>query len=154
MQKIPADCLHCVYTTALQTPSGGKFATLNADVIDNFILGWDNGSLGDTRVYVATAGHTWTLSPAGLGVEGFGTSGRNPFGRPPVWNVDLSLFKTFAVGRLRPEFRLEAANVFNHPNWGTAVTGFTANNFTPGSVENATNTPGARRVQLAFRTTF
>jgi hypothetical protein len=59
--------------------------------------------------------------------------------------------------RLMQTRRIEAANVFNHPNWGAPVTGFTAANFmrfTPASVENATNTPGARRVQLAFRTTF
>ena len=30
----------------------GKFAMLDADVIDNFSLGFDEGSLGDTRVYV------------------------------------------------------------------------------------------------------
>ena len=41
----------------------GKFAMLDAEVVDNFNLGFDNGSLGDTRVYVATAGHTWTLGP-------------------------------------------------------------------------------------------
>ena len=31
--------------------------------VDNFILGFDKGSLGDTRIYVGTIGHTWTLSP-------------------------------------------------------------------------------------------
>jgi hypothetical protein len=41
----------------------GKFAMLDAEVIDNFILGWDEGSFGDTRTYVGTIGHTWTLSP-------------------------------------------------------------------------------------------
>ena len=46
-----------------------------------------------------------------------------------MWNVDLSLFKSFQVGRVRPEIRIEAANLFNHPNWGTPVTSFTANNF-------------------------
>jgi carboxypeptidase family protein/TonB-dependent receptor-like protein len=95
--------------------------------------------------------------PTGLGAEGFGTSGRNRFRRPSVWNVDLSLFKAFQVGRLRPEFRIEAANVFNHTNWGAPVTGFTANNFmlfTPGSAESGTNTPGARWVQLGVRLQF
>jgi hypothetical protein len=95
--------------------------------------------------------------PTGLGAAGFGNSGRNGFRRPSVWNVDLSLFKSFQVGRLRPEFRLEAANVFNHTNWGAPVTGFTANNFlrfTPGSAENVTNTPGARRVQIGLRLQF
>jgi hypothetical protein len=41
----------------------GKFSLLDAEVVDNFILGWDAGSFGDTRVYVGSAGHTWTLTP-------------------------------------------------------------------------------------------
>ena len=40
-----------------------KFGMLDAEVVDNFSLGFDEGSLGDTRVYVAHVGHTWTLSP-------------------------------------------------------------------------------------------
>jgi len=67
--------------------------------------------------------------PTGLDVNGFGTSKRNQFRRPNVWNVDMSLFKSFQVGRVRPEIRIEVANVFNHPNWGAPVTSFTANNF-------------------------
>ena len=95
--------------------------------------------------------------PTGINAEGFGNSGRNRFRRPPVWNLDMSLFKTFQVGRVRPEFRVEAVNVLNHTNWGAPVTTFTANNFmrfTPGNAENATNTPGARRIQLALRFQF
>ena len=95
--------------------------------------------------------------PTGVGVEGFGNSGRNLFRRPPVQNLDLSLFKSFPIGRVRPELRIEASNILNHPNWGAPVTGITANNFmlfTPGSVENGTNTPGARRIQLALRVQF
>ena len=42
----------------------GKFSMLDAEVVDNFILGFDAGSLGDTRVYLGTIGHTWTLSPS------------------------------------------------------------------------------------------
>ena len=48
-------------------------------------------------------------------------------------------------------------NVFNHPNWGAPVTGITANNFmlfTPGNAESGTNSPGARRVQVALRVQF
>jgi hypothetical protein len=96
--------------------------------------------------------------PTGVGKEGFGNSGRNLFRRPPVWNLDLSMFKQFRVGeRFRPEFRVEAVNVFNNTNWGAPATGFTSPNFlqfTPGSAENGTNTPGARRVQLGLRVTF
>ncbi len=96
--------------------------------------------------------------PTGLDKNGFGTSKRNQFRRPPVWNLDFSLFKSFKVSeRIRPEFRIEAANIFNHTNWGAPVTGFTANNFlqfTPGSAESGTNTPGARRIQMGLRVTF
>jgi hypothetical protein len=95
--------------------------------------------------------------PTGVGREGFGTSGRNRFRRPGVWNLDLSLFKTFQFGRMRPEIRIEAFNVLNHPNWGAPVTSFTANNFmrfTPSSAESGTNSPGARRVQIGLRMAF
>jgi hypothetical protein len=96
--------------------------------------------------------------PTGIGKEGFGTSRRNQFRRPPVWNLDLSVFKGFMVSeRFKPEFRLEAINVFNHVNWGAPVTTFTANNFlqfTPGSAESGTNTPGARRIQIGLRLVF
>ena len=48
----------------------GKFSMLDAEVVDNFILGFEDGSLGDTRVYVGTIGHTWTLSPT-LVLDGY-----------------------------------------------------------------------------------
>jgi hypothetical protein len=50
--------------------------------------------------------------PTGVGREGFGNSGRNLFRRPPVWNMDLSLFTSFQIGQVRPEVRIEA---FNRP---------------------------------------
>jgi hypothetical protein len=96
--------------------------------------------------------------PAGQTVAGFGSSDRNQFRRPRVWNLDLSLFKSFRITeRIQPEFRVEAVNVFNHVNWGAPVTGFTANNFlqfVPANAESGTNTPGARRIQLGLRVTF
>ena len=67
--------------------------------------------------------------PTGLGAAGFGNSLRNQFRTPPVWNVDLGLFRSFPVGRFRPEIRIEAQNVFNHTNWGRPDTGFTSNTF-------------------------
>jgi hypothetical protein len=100
--------------------------------------------------------------PTGANVAGFGNTGRNFFRRPGIWNVDMSVFKSFEVGRWRPEFRLEMANVFNHTNWGRPVVSYTANNFmqfTPQSTvetdgNNQLNTPGPRRIQVGLRTTF
>ena len=59
--------------------------------------------------------------PTGADVAGFGNTLRNYFRRPSVWNVDMSVFKSFQIGRWRPEFRLEAANVFNHTVWGRPI---------------------------------
>ena len=100
--------------------------------------------------------------PTGANVAGFGNTGRNFFRRPGVWNADLSLFKTFEIGRWRPEFRLEMANAFNHTTWGRPVVSYTANNFmqfTPQSTvvtdgNNQMNTPGPRRIQIGLRTQF
>jgi hypothetical protein len=101
--------------------------------------------------------------PTGLGLDGFGTSKRNEFRRPPAWNVDLSLFKAFPLGRFRPEFRMDFTNVFNHVNWGAPNTTFTAPNFMlyapanasgVGYSDTSSNTPGPRRIQLGFRCAF
>jgi hypothetical protein len=101
--------------------------------------------------------------PTGLGLDGFGTSKRNFFRRPPAWNVDLSLFKAFPVGRFRPEFRMDFTNVFDHVSWGAPNTTFTSPNFLLYAPANASgvgysdvtsNTPGPRRIQLGFRFAF
>jgi TonB dependent receptor/Carboxypeptidase regulatory-like domain len=91
--------------------------------------------------------------PTGIGKEGFGNSGRNRFRFPSEWNLDFSLFKQFSVGeRVKPEFRIEAANVFNNTNWGAPNTDFTSNNFLLFSPSNVRSS--GRRVQLGLRVTF
>jgi hypothetical protein len=104
--------------------------------------------------------------PTGLDYAGFGNTGRTTFRRPAAWNVDLSFFKAFPIGRFRPEFRLEFANIFNHFNWGAPNTSFTSPLFLTYSPSNAStlsgspvgdtssNTPGPRRMQLGFRFQF
>jgi hypothetical protein len=94
--------------------------------------------------------------PSGLDVAGFGNTDRNFFRRPAQWNVDFSIFKAFPVGRFRPEFRLDIANLFNTRNWGAPNTSFTSPLFltySPGSVDT-TATLGYRRMQLGFRVQF
>ena len=101
--------------------------------------------------------------PSGLSVDGFGTTKRTNFRRPPAWNVDLSLFKAFPIGHFRPEFRMDFTNIFNHVNWGAPNTTFTSPNFLLYAPANASgvpysdtssNTPGPRRIQLGFRFDF
>ena len=137
--------------TALNCPScGSVFINVNGDPKNSGAVG-----SGTTTTWYDKSLFS---QPSGTAKEGFGTSARNQFRRPRVWNTDLSLFKQFRIGeRFQPEFRLEAVNVFNHTNWGAPVTGFTAANFlqfTPQNAESGTNSPGSRRVQLGFRLQF
>jgi carboxypeptidase family protein/TonB-dependent receptor-like protein len=90
-------------------------------------------------VQVATAtGTTLTpLSPA--------TLGRNTERSNPVKNVDASLFKTFRLGEnLKLEYRVEAFNVFNHPQQ-TGLPGLDLQNTTAGRFLNYDFVSGGRR---------
>jgi hypothetical protein len=69
----------------------GKLAMLDAEVIDNFSLGFDEGSLGDTRVYVVGLGHTRTLSPTLVLDGNFGANIQNQEVTGPDFGDDLGL---------------------------------------------------------------
>ena len=97
-------------------------------------------------------------------MNGFGTSQRNQFRRPNVWNVDMSLFKSFQIGRVRPEIRIEVSERVQPPELGEPGRDFTANNFLQfipanadsgsGTASGSTNTPGPRLVQIGLRLQF
>jgi hypothetical protein len=92
--------------------------------------------------------------PTGVGREGFGNSLRNQFRTPSVWNVDLGLFRSFPVGRFRPEIRIEAQNVFNHTNWGRPNTTFTSPQFltfAPGAAHQFNTTWGTGTTERVVR---
>ena len=80
----------------------------------------------------------------------WGNSGRNAFRGPSNWNLDFSLFRAFPIGRYRMEFRAEAANVFNHAQWGNPITGLTDPNFM--RIRALARAP--RTVQLGLRFQF
>ena len=61
-------------TARERTRSSGKFSTMQAQVVERLQLGFDGGGVGDTKVYVATVGHTWTLSPTLLLDGNFGSN--------------------------------------------------------------------------------
>jgi len=92
--------------------------------------------------------------PTGLGHDGFGTSRRNQFRTPSVWNVDMGLFRSFPMGRFRPEIRIEAQNVFNHTNWGRPNTTFTSPQFltfAPGAAHQFNTTWGTGTTERVVR---
>ncbi|HWQ35932.1 MAG TPA: TonB-dependent receptor [Blastocatellia bacterium] len=139
---------------------GGTNTALNCPGCGSILINVQGDPSPSGKVGSTTPWYNPSLfsQPTGTAKEGFGTSARNQFRRPRVWNLDLSLFKQFRVKeRFQPEFRLEAVNVFNHTNWGAPVTSFTALNFlqfVPSNAESGTNSPGARRVQIGLRLQF
>ncbi|HJZ82144.1 MAG TPA: TonB-dependent receptor, partial [Pyrinomonadaceae bacterium] len=69
----------------------GKFSTLRANVVDNFDLGFDNGSLGDTKVYVVSVGHTWTISDTLLLDGNFGYNRQDQVVTGPDFGKNIGL---------------------------------------------------------------
>jgi outer membrane receptor protein involved in Fe transport len=99
--------------------------------------------------------------PTGANIAGAGNSRRNQFRMPSVWNVDLGLFRSFPMGRFRPEIRIEANNVFNHTNWGRPNRTFTSPlfmTFAPTAAHETNNIWGTgtteRVVRLGLRLEF
>jgi len=99
--------------------------------------------------------------PTGTGIDGFGTSKRNQFRTPAVWNFDFGLFRSFPVGRFRPEFRVQVTNLFNHTSWGRPVLTYTDPRFmmfNPTAAHQFNTTWGTgtreRQIQLGLRMEF
>jgi len=71
----------------------------------------------------------------------FGSTGRNTMRGPSLWNLDLSLFRTFALTeRLNMEFRAEAFNATNTPKFANPGANVAAMRLNPdGSVQTLNN---------------
>jgi hypothetical protein len=81
----------------------------------------------------------------------YGNAGRNSLFGPGRVNWDISLFKNFVIReQIRFEFRAEAFNVFNHPQFG--LPNQNIGNAQVGSVTSTVGTP--RQLQLGLRFQF
>ena len=92
--------------------------------------------------------------PASPGATGYGNVAQNILAGPGQFNWDISLLKQTRVGGVREsamlEFRAQAFNTFNHPQFGQPNTVVTSSAF--GTI-NTTST-GPRIMQLALRYLF
>jgi len=93
------------------------------------------------------------FTPSRLGY--FGTVGRGTVISPGLATVDLSVFKNFAMGNGKLQFRLETFNLLNRANFGTPnMTAFINGAVNPNAGRiTRTRTPG-RQTQLGIRWTF
>jgi hypothetical protein len=82
----------------------------------------------------------------------FGTTGRDEFRAPPALQMDAQVSRIFPIWEtLNMDFRLEAFNVLNHPNFGTPTTSRASGTF--GQI-GGTNLTSARVFQGAVKFEF
>jgi hypothetical protein len=86
----------------------------------------------------------------------FGNVGRNTLIGPGYASWDAAVFKNFTVRRMKLQFRAEAFNVLNHPNFGLpATTVFDSTLRTPANAGEISTTVGtSRQIQLGMKVTF
>jgi hypothetical protein len=57
----------------------------------------------------------------------YGNAARNPFFGPGYVDFDTALAKTFRIHEgVAFQFRADAYNTFNHPNWGSPASNFSS----------------------------
>jgi hypothetical protein len=91
----------------------------------------------------------------------FGNSGRDIIRGPGVFNLDLSLFRSFAIREhLAMQFRAEAFGFTNTPAFGNPGTTVSNATFTNGVATNLngydtiTSASGERQIRLALKLSF
>jgi hypothetical protein len=136
-----------------------------------------NGSLLDVRPNVVPGVPVYVNDPTAPGGRRInsaafeappsgqeGNLGRNQVRALGAWQQDFALRREFPVHEnLRLQFRVEAFNIYNHPNFGSIQTSLTAPNF--GEATNTLNQQlggisqlyqigGPRSLQLAMKVIF
>jgi Carboxypeptidase regulatory-like domain len=92
------------------------------------------------------------MPPAGT----FGNVARGSFIGPGLWNLDTSLAKKFSVTeQVSMQFRAEAFNVFNHPNFASPnPVVFTGNNYSSSAGAITATSTASRQIQFALKLLF
>jgi hypothetical protein len=102
---------------------------------------------GQTRGCGAGQDPIWTAPAAGT----FGAQPRNSLTNPGVWYFDVGLRKNFPITETHKlQFRVEAFDVLNHPNWGGANGNPNSASF--GFITGKTG--DARTIQVALKYIF
>ncbi len=106
----------------------------------------DSGARSTSRWFNTAAAE---LQPLGT----FGNMGRNVVIGPGIFSVDFSTMKNFhfAEGRY-VQFRFEAFNFLNHPNFGDPNTNFSNNGF--GTITSTRSGISMRQLQFALKLIF
>ena len=116
------------------------------------IVGDPNIQPGNTQHYIsASAFKAVPLNSSGVMIRP-GDLGRNVFSGPGIDSIDMSLFKNFALTeRFKLEFRAEAFNIANHPQYSQPNLDLNNGNF--GSITN-TLFESEREIQFGAKLSF
>ncbi len=110
------------------------------------------GGIGTGNPYFDTTAYAAVNIPAGQ-PQRFGNAGRNNLRGPGFFNVDLSLFRTISLTeRFRLQFRAEALNALNHPNFSNP--GADISNAGAFGFITSTTGIGERNIRLGARLSF
>ncbi len=146
-----------IVATQVINPADGTLINVRANVIAGVPFYLDDPTVPGGRKINRAA---FSIPAAGQA----GTSGRNVVRGLPAWQVDLALRRQFKLTeKLNLQFRAEAFNVFNHPNFGAIQTNLNAANF--GQATNMLNRQlgglnqlyqigGPRSLQFALKLQF
>ena len=121
---------------------------------------WYSTGVCDPRVAGSCTSSSVFALPFTNGVPHVGTFPRNAITGPGFYNTDLSLIKKTKIAAATVEFRAEAFNVFNHPNFGfplstrTAVPGGTAFGVITATRLPTGDSGSARQIQFAVKVLF
>jgi hypothetical protein len=137
------------------TVNPGVDTVLNGDAVSNERVNIRGNPLSSSgaafnQLYLSPTSFVAALPGA------FGNEGRNAFNGPGKWNFDGSFFKTTSVTeRAKLEYRFEAFNAFNHPQFGDPSTSLTASTFGKiTTVATASTATGARVLQMGLKVIF
>jgi len=110
-------------------------------------------------LYLPNASPAGYLNPAAFVKQatGFGNAGRNILTSPGFEDIDFSIAKTTTIKeRAALQFRAEAFNLFNHPNFGQPVNNLASSAF--GQILATRTTRGdlgsSRQLQLGLKLIF
>jgi len=105
-----------------------------------------------------TPASVYAIPVSSTGQFHFGDLPRNALRGPTFYNTDLSLLKNTKIGGVNAQFRVEAFNVFNHPNLGqpgrVAAVGSTSFGLITGTRLPTGDAGSARQIQFAIKLSF
>jgi hypothetical protein len=150
---LPVDLI----ASTLVNPVDGSLINVRPNLVSGVPLYLSDPHVPAGRKINAAA---FSLPPSGQS----GNLGRNQLRGLSAWQADTALRRQFGLTeRVKLQFRFEAFNLFNHPNFGTIQTTLTAANFgqataTLGAQFSGLNAlyqiGGPRSVQLALKLSF